>query len=286
MRAPFVSFLLSLIVALVPLQSRAQTKPDILVLGDSQISFGAGQVFVKYFKNLQNNCAGTGLNRNAISKLGKRDLVAVGVRSTSLHSWTARSGAGKNTICDIDKKYGVNAGVFSTRNPTKAKFVQIGQTRGFDYCEPNKSAFEGLFSNPASAPKLLVLNFLGNAESRWAGSQSAANADVATTLAQIPKTVPCIILTTAPVFSKSTNDKRMAAQTSLERAVAKSGGHCQLVKGFSAQSRAAIEGKPQFFKRNAAGKVTDPHHPNVQAVSHFMDAASPAMCSALATVLK
>ena len=127
---------------------------------------------------------------------------------------------------------------------------------------------------------------LGNAEQRWSTSQSNADADVAATLAQIPKDVPCIILTTAPVYLKSTNDKRMAAQTNLERALAKSGGHCQLVKGFSAQTRAVIENKPQFFRRNASGKVTDPHHPNKSAVGHFMDLINPAMCNALATALQ
>lgn len=277
--------LLSLLIAFAPTQIFAQSKTDILILGDSQISFGAGEVYLDFFKALKRNC-GPALSRAERKKLGKRRTLAVGVRSTSLHSWVARDGAPKDTICEVDKKFGVNAGVYGINGSDERKFIQIGQERGFKYCRKNRSAFETVFSDPENRPKLLVLNFLGNAEKRWAESQSLADRDVRQTLKQIPKDIPCIVLTSAPVFHKATNDRRMLAQARLARALEKTDGQCQLVKGFTPQTRKAIEGKPQFFKRNKSGKITDPHHPSKAAIKRFLNATAPQFCEAMALVLK
>lgn len=263
----------------------AQSKAEILILGDSQISFGAGAVYLNFFDKLQRNC-GSVLTKAQVAELGKRRTLAVGVRSTSLHSWVARNGKPKGTICDVDKKYGVNAGVYGIGGKSSRKFIQIGKEPGFQICRANETPFQGVFRDPASKPKLLVLNFLGNAEKRWSESQDAADTDVRETLKQIPNDVPCVVLTTAPVFSKSTNDKRMAAQNRLERALDKAGSRCLLVKGFTPQTRSAIEGKPQYFRRNKSGKITDPHHPSEAAIRQFMKSTGPKMCQALASVLK
>ena len=272
-------------LALAPIQSTAQTKPDILILGDRQISFGAGEVYLDFFDNLERNCAGT-LSKAQLKDLGQRHTLAVGVRSTSLHSWAARNGKAKDTICEVDKKYGVNAGAYGINGRPDRKFIQIGKERGFQYCRNGKSAFESAFSDAADTPKLLVLNFLGNAEKRWADSQKTTNTDVRNTLQQIPEGVPCVVLTTAPVFSKATNDKRMAAQDNLARALKSAGNRCPLVKGYTPQTRRAIEGKKRFFRQDKNGKIIDRHHPSKAAIRHLIKSSGPALCKAIATVLK
>ncbi|MEP1768222.1 MAG: SGNH/GDSL hydrolase family protein [Sulfitobacter sp.] len=271
--------------ALNPALGFAQTKSDILVIGDSQISFGAGEVYLDFFNNIERNCANV-LSHAQIEGLGQRRTLAVGVRSTSLHSWVARDGKAKDTICEVDKKYGVNAGVYGIGGGSDRKFIQVGKEPGFQYCHKNKSAFEGVFDDPANTPKLLVLNFLGNAEKRWSESQSVTDTDVRQTLQQLPDGIPCIVLTTAPVFEKTTNDKRMDAQRRLAKALRKAPGRCQLVEGFTPKTRRAIEGKPRFFRRNKDGKVVDPHHPSKAAIKQLIELTSPKLCRAIATVLK
>ena len=285
MTNPFVRVLVALIVVFAPTQILAQSKTDVLILGDSQISFGAGAVYLDFFENLERNCADV-LSREQLAKLGKRRTQAVGVRSTSLHSWVARGGAAKNAVCEVDKKYGVNAGVYGIPGQKGRKFIQVGKEKGFQYCRKNKSAFEVAFDNPRAWPKLLILNFLGNAEKRWAESQSAADTDVQQTLKHIPADIPCVFLTTAPVFAEATNSRRMTAQTHLERALKKAGGRCRIVKGMTHQTREAIEGKPQFFRRNKSGKIIDPHHPDQDAIRLFMKSTGPALCEAVSTGLK
>jgi len=280
-----VLLITSLLAVLAPLRSEAQEGPDILVLGDSQISFGAGEVYLEFFGNLKEQCRGTEVERSTLSQLGKLNTTALGVRSTSLHSWVARRGAAKGTICDVDKKFGVNAGVYGLGGNKKRKFVQVGRDRGLKYCHPNQSAFEGLFGGSAVDPKLLILAFLGNAEKRWANDPALAVQDVRRTLDQIPADVPCVFLSTVPVFSKKTNDQRMRAQTNVVNAFRKSGGHCEVVEGFSDETRAVIEGKARFFKRNSAGRVTDPHHPSKAATRMFVDLNREALCNSIAAAV-
>jgi hypothetical protein len=278
--------LTALAMAIWPLQATAQDAADVLILGDSQISFGAGKAYLDFFKNLPQNCSNTSLQKAEISKLGARRTLAVGVRSTSLHSWIARSGASKDTICEVDKKYGVNAGAYGIVGQSGRKFIQIGKEPGFDYCTKGQSAFETVFSQQKHTPKLVVLNFLGNAEGRWINNQAAADADVRATFQQIPKDVPCVVLTTAPVFKKATNDRRMQAQNRLKQAIETHGNQCQIVEGFTAQTRNAIEGQSRFFRRNDSGRVTDPHHPNNGATRQFVKLIGPKLCEAIGTELK
>lgn len=278
-------FFLTLCLVLIPALSFAQTKSDILVLGDSQISFGAGEVYLDFFHNIERNCANT-LSKAQLNGLGQRRTLAVGVRSTSLDSWVARDGEAKDTICEVDKNYGVNAGVYGIGGRSDRKFIQIGKEPGFQYCQKDKSAFEGVFDDPANTPKLLVLNFLGNAGKRWSESQIVTDMDVRRTLRQLPEGGPCIVLTTAPVFEKSTNNIRMSAQSKLAIALAKAPGRCQLVKGFTLATRRAIEGKPRFFRRDENGNVVDPHHPSKAAIKQLMTLISPKLCKAIATALE
>lgn len=285
MRTVITSIIVSLIVVLGPQRSAAQSEADIMVLGDSQISFGAGAVYLEFFENLAMQCQGTDFDDATLSKLGDQRTAALGVRSTSLHSWVARKGASKGTICDVDKKYGVNAGVYGLGGNPKRKFVQVGRDTGVKFCRPNQSAFEGLFREEASNPKLLILAFLGNAAERWTDDPGLATQDVRRTLDQVPTDVPCVFMSTVPVYSKKTNDLRMKAQTEIVNAFRNSGGRCEVVEGFSTATRNAIEGHARFFKRNSAGRVTDPHHPSPAATRMFVDLNRAALCNAIAAAV-
>lgn len=271
---------------LLPTLTLAQSSPDILVLGDSQISFGAGEVYLNYFDELPERCRMTRSRKQRLVNLGERQTAAIGVRSTSLNSWTAKSGAAKGSICDIDKTYGVNAGAYGIAGNPDRKFVQIGKGRNYQFCAPNVSPFEAMFADGYYKPKLVVLAFIGNSAKRWSEDFDAARRDAQKTQAQIPKDVPCVFLTTAPVFSKATNNTRMAAQAAISRAFKSTKGHCKVVEGFSRETRAAIEGQAKFFRRNASGRVKDPLHPSKAAIRKFLDINAPALCEAIFSAVK
>lgn len=276
---------IAVLCGLVASSSYAQDGPDILVLGDSQISFGAGASYLQFFNQLPQHCTLDATRRNLLEKLGQSRTAAIGVRSTSLQSWTARRGAQRGAICDVDKKYGVNAGVYGIQGNNDRQFVQIGRGADYQFCAPNRSAFESAFASGNYKPKLLVLAFLGNSEVRWADDRAATEQDVRRTIAQIPDDVPCIFLTTAPVFLKETNDRRVRAQDGVVDAFGRLGGHCEVVAGLTPEVRAVIEGKSRYFRRNDAGRVIDPHHPQRAATDLFLEINKPKLCEAVFSAL-
>ena len=217
------------VLASVAASAQAQDTPDVLVLGDSQISFGAGEAYLAFFNELPQLCATSRKRKKLLNKLEESRTAAIGVRSTSLQSWTARTGPAKGAVCDVDKKYGVNAGAYGIQGDENRKFVQIGRGKDYQFCAPNKSPFEAIFASGNYRPKLLVLAFLGNSAERWANNPAAAKLDVQQTTAQIPSGIPCIFLTTAPVFKTAVNDIRVKAQAAIVDAFEASGGYCQAV---------------------------------------------------------
>jgi hypothetical protein len=277
---------LTLGLTLMPTTGLAQSKPDILVLGDSQISFGAGKKYLNFFQNLQERCGVDGGKDKLLKKLGKSRTAAIGVRSTSLGTWTARGNAAKASICEVDKRFGVNAGAYGIAGNPERRFIQIGKGRDYQFCKANTSPFEALLTKGYYDPKLIVLAFLGNSAGRWAGSAEAAAQDLARTLEQIPKDTPCIFLTTAPVFSKRTNDLRQKAQVNMKAAFAKTNGHCQFVEGFTKQTRSAIEGNSRYFAKRKNGSVKDPLHPSGAAIDIFLNITTPRLCTAVFAALK
>jgi len=140
---------------------RAGTGPDILILGDSQISFGAGRVYGEFFSDIENRCAPYDVTGQGLSALRNASVASIGVRSTGLHSWVAKDEKTKATICEVDKKYGVNAGVYGIGgNPDRA-FVQIGKGPHYQFCTPNRSPFQELFAEGYYTPDIFVMAFLG-----------------------------------------------------------------------------------------------------------------------------
>ena len=250
--------------------------PEILVIGDSQISFGAGKVYLEFFDQL----------KKERPKLAHIETAAIGVRSTSLQHWTTREeGKIKDVICEVDKRWGVNAGVYGIEGNKNRKYVNIGQGDAYQFCKPNKSALEAMFENGYYKPKLLVMAFLGNSADRWAESEDDALSDVTATMNQIPQELPCVFLTTSPSYDKATNDMRWKAQANIKRAFKESSSRCSFVEGFTPETIAAAQGNKDFFKTNEDGVVTDIHHPNLDAARKFFEIKKEDLAKAISELL-
>ena len=255
--------------------------PDILVLGDSQLSFGSGPVFLEFFENIKAHCAPNEPQLEDLKQLGEMSVGVIGVRSTSLHSWVARKGRSKGSICDVDPKWKVNAGTFGIVNKTKNKYVQIGQGADYQFCQRNKSPFEAMFREGYYQPKLLIMSFLGNSAGRWARNKKNALRDVERTMQQIPANVPCIFMTTAPSYQKKVVDLRLKAQENVKYAFMKNGSRCSFVEGFTPETIAANQGNRMFFRLNKSGKVKDPFHPNSKGARKFFSVGMNNICQAI-----
>lgn len=254
--------------------------PDILVVGDSQISFGAGAVHLDFFENLSRNCPINGAQRKRLAELKLNQVAAIGVRSSSLNNWVSRRDDEKAVICEVDKKFGVNAGAYGIANERKRKYVQIGQGADYQFCTSNRTPIQGIFHNGYYDPKLFVMAFLGNSAERWAESRSDALADVRDAMKQIPAKTPCIFMTTAPSYSTEINDLRQRAQANIKSAFNQVGRRCSFVEGITRETRAANANNARFFRTNDAGEVIDPLHPNTDAARKFFSIVSPQLCAA------
>jgi hypothetical protein len=257
----------------------AQPAPDILsrpaeilVIGDSQISFGAGAAYQSFFSNLQSAC---GISQGGWAK---PKPAAIGVRSTSLQSWTTRDGPAKGTLCDVDEKFGVNAGTYGISSASGRSYVQIGADPDYPFCKPGKSGLQALFESPAYRSDLVVLAFLGNDADRWQSASLAAQ-DVTAAAAQIPAQTACVFLSTMPVYDSASNDKRSRAQANFAQAATTT--RCAMVRGHTPTTRRAIEGNADYFRTNAEGDVIDTSHANEAAARMFVNLRTPALCAAV-----
>lgn len=266
-----------------PAQAEPFVSPDILILGDSQIPFGSGPVFLDFFENIKNHCSPTPKQQTDLAQLDQMKVAVIGVRSSSLHSWTARKGAAKGSICDVDPKWKVNAGTYGFINRTGNKYAQIGRGAPYQFCKKDHSPFEAMFSDDYYAPKLLLMSFLGNATGRWAGSREKALQDVQSMMSQLPEGTPCIFMTTSPSYSKKVTDKRLKAQANIKWAFEEAGASCSFLEGSTAQTIAANQGNPSHFRRTKSGKVKDIFHPNERAARKFFSIEMDNICNAIFT---
>jgi len=255
--------------------AEVQGSPDILVLGDSQLSFGAGKAFVALFESLKGDC---GLARDTT-------VGVIGVRSSTLVSWTSRGKAAKGAICDVDPKWRVNAGVYGSLSQGENPYVQIGRGDQFQFCSPERSPLEAVFHAGNYRPDLMIMFLMGNATERWAESPEAALQDVRSFLADLPKGQPCIFMTSAPPYGEKSVRLRQKAQKNIEEAFAKAGGQCSFVPGFTAETVAENLGNAANFRRHASGKVKDPFHPTEAAAQKFLALQRDALCKAVASQL-
>jgi hypothetical protein len=250
---------------------------EVLILGDSQISFGAGQAYRAFFGNLAASCAG--LPR----PFATARAMAIGVRSSALHHWTTKDPRARGVICDVDEKFGVNAGSYGVTSPGLS-YVQIGADAAYPFCPADRPSLSAVFDAPGFDPDLVILGFLGNATQRWQ-SASTARADWQAAEQQIPAGTACIAMTTIPSFEAGENQRRSAAQTNLAQAVNAS-GRCAFVPGFTPATLAEFEGNTSHFRTNADGAVTDPRHPTASSAATFVALQTPAFCAAISQVLR
>lgn len=267
---------LALIAAFVavPAQAEVQGGPDVLILGDSQLSFGAGKAFVELFDDLAGSC---GLAPDTTTGV-------IGVRSSTILAWTGRSKTAKGAICNADPKWGVNAGVYGTLSRGKNPYVQIGKGAQFQFCAAGRSPLEMVFDDASYDPELLIMFLMGNATERWAGSSAAALEDARAFVADLPPGLPCIFMTTAPPFKKKAVALRQQAQDNIEAAFAAVGGRCSFVPGFTADTVRENLGNDDNFRRKV-GSVTDPYHPTEAAARKFLSLRRDALCRAISAQL-
>lgn len=255
--------------------AEVQSSPDILILGDSQLTFGAGAAFVELLGAMRGDC---GIAKNTTTGV-------IGVRSSTLQSWTSTGKSAKSAICDIDPKWKVNAGVYGTLSPGKNPYVQIGQGSRYKFCSPDRSPLEAVFHDGYYKPKLLIMFLMGNATARWAESADAAFQDARSFLADLPKGQPCIFMTSAPPYGEKTVRQRQKAQNNIEAAFARLGEQCSFVPGFTEATISENMGNEANFRRKASGRVKDPYHPTEAAARKFMALQRPALCRAISSQL-
>ncbi len=255
--------------------------PEILILGDSQITFGSGPAFLEFFTDIKKHCHPNDQQKQNLQRLGEMRVGVIGVRSSSIHTWTARSGRSKDVICKEDRKWRVNAGTYGFVNMSDNRYVQIGKGKEYQFCAPQRSAFEVMFREDYYDPKLLLMSFLGNSAKRWAKSEEAAIEDVENMMEQLPGDVPCIFMTTAPAYKKEIVDLRLKAQKNLMSAFEKTGSRCTFVPGSTPQTVAANQGNKHYFRLNKNGMVKDPFHPNTAAAKNFFALEMNGICGAI-----
>jgi hypothetical protein len=257
-----------------PAVGRAPGAPDILVLGDSQLTFGAGAAFVDALGRMAGSC---GLDPGAT-------VGVIGVRSSALASWTGRTRQAKAPICDIDRTWKVNAATYGTLTQGKNPYVQIGHDRRgqFRFCAAGSSPLQAVFAGGYYRPRLLILFMLGNAADRWAGSPAAALQDVRALVADLPPGLPCVFMTSAPPHGARHVALRQRAQDNIARAFADTGARCGFVAGFTPATVAENRGNAANFRRTAAGRVKDPFHPTEAAARRFLALRHAALCRAIA----
>jgi hypothetical protein len=266
---------LALLPAATAAAAEAPGAPDILVLGDSQLSFGAGTAFVDWINAMRGDC---GLARDAT-------VGVIGVRSSSLLSWTSPGRAAKSAICDVDPTWKVNAGVYGSLSQGANPYVQIGRGAQFRFCPAGRSPLQAVFDDGYYRPKLLIMFLMGNATERWAGSPEAALQDVRSFVADLPRGQPCIFMTSAPPYGEKTVRLRQKAQDNIAAAFAAAGRQCSFVPGFTAATIRENLGNAANFRRKASGRVKDPYHPTEAAARKFMTLQAKALCRAMAAEL-
>jgi len=266
-----------LIALCMPFAGLAEVRgaPDVLVIGDSQLTFGAGAAFVDALGAMAGTC---GLKPGSTAGV-------IGVRSSALTSWTGHTRKAKSVICDVDPQWKVNAGVYGTLSQGKNPYVQIGRGEQFQLCSPDRSPLQALFHKGYYTPELLILFMMGNASERWAASPSAAMADVRALMTDLPPKMPCVFMTSAPPYGAKVVGLRQRAQDNIARAFAAANSRCSFVPGFTPATIAENQGNSQNFRRKPSGKVKDPFHPTEAAARRFLAISKDALCTAISTQL-
>ncbi|HUS97176.1 MAG TPA: hypothetical protein VMX97_10585 [Hyphomicrobiaceae bacterium] len=266
------------------LQARNPMAPDVLVLGDSQLAFGAGPVFFEFFSNIAKICGASGRNQAFFKKFGSTKARVMGVRSTGIQHWTTTRWPAKKIICKEDPEWAVNARLYGFPKRSNGQYVQIGKTPGFKYCSTPKPVLEVMMRDPSFRPRLLFLFFMGNAVDRWR-STTAARSDVRRLTENLPADLPCIFMTTSPAYWTRSNTNRAKAQNNLKTAFAAGMNRCGFVAGIDDVTRSAIQANKGYFRKTPSGRVKDGFHINKPGARKFVSLKRNEICSAVAREL-
>lgn len=252
-------------------EGTARGAPDVLILGDSQLTFGAGEAFLDVLASMAGSCR---LDADATTGV-------IGVRSSAITSWTGTSKSAKGAICDVDPKWKVNAGAYGTLSQGENPYIQIGKGEQFQFCRPGISPLQAVFADGYYAPDLVIFFMMGNATERWASDPGAALQDVSALMSDLPPDQPCIFMTSAPPYKEKAVKERQQAQENIEAAFAKAGRQCTFVPGFTPETIAENQGNSANFRRSGSGKVKDPYHPTEAGARRFLKLRRGALCAAI-----
>lgn len=254
--------------------------PQILMLGDSQLSFGAGEVVLNFFENIKAVCEEVVDQTMLLEELQKMKATLIGARSSSLQSWTTKSGWAYDRLCKKDKNWGVNASIWGHGRKGSVPYVQIGEHKDYRFCKSGKTPIQAMF-DAGYNPSLLIFNILGNNAKRWANDPKLADVDVARFIEQTPAHLPCVYMTTLPIYTKHRNTQRFKAQKAIKAAFAKADDRCSFVETLDKQTVSLIQGQNKYFKRKKNGKVKDPFHPQKAAARQVYKLKRNDICRAI-----
>ncbi|MGI9409118.1 MAG: hypothetical protein ACR2OV_03525 [Hyphomicrobiaceae bacterium] len=280
------ALLISLFVSIGTASAQTFRSPDIFVLGDSQLAFGAGPAIFEFFQNFSENCSQYDNSDELTSDISMMRVGVMGVRSTSIHSWVSREWKYKKFVCQPDPKWQVNARLYGWPKRTDGTYVQLGRARGFRICKQKKSALEVMFKKSAPAPKLLLLFFTGNSVHRWANAHKLTVKDIRRLHQQMPASSACIIMTTVPTYRRKDNRLRMKSQIGLRRAIEAVGSRCIFIPGYNKKTVATFQNNRQYYRRRKSGSVKDPYHPNNPGARKFVALKRKGLCRATLNALR
>ncbi len=258
--------------------------PEILMLGDSQLSFGAGEVVLDFFDNLKTKCEGIVDQTMLLEELQKMRTTLIGARSSSLQSWTTTSGWAYDRLCKKDKTWGVNASIWGYGRKENVPYVQIGEHKDYKFCQSGKTPIQAMF-DVGYNPDLLIFNILGNNAKRWANDPQLADVDVMKFIEQTPAHIPCVYMSTLPIHTKRRNTQRLKAQKAIKAAFEKADNRCTFVEILDKQTISLIQGQNKYFKRKKNGKVKDPFHPQKAAARQVYKLKNNEICQAIGKAL-
>jgi len=258
--------------------------PDMLLLGDSQLSFGAGRAFKNFFKDFAKRCRSEETWKGEAAAVAAQSFALMGVKSTSFHHWATRRRLYKKMVCEPDPKWPVNARLYGFPHRKDGRYVQFGRDKSFPFCRKNKSPLEALFD--WGRPKLIIFSFLGNAASRWARWPKTASTDFGKMERQLPASTACVVMTTAPAYRRRINRRRRKAQRSLAAVVRRSDSRCRFVPLITDRTIKAIEGNARYFRRKKNGRVKDPYHPLTPAARRLLALERVPICRAVLSALR
>ncbi len=269
----------SILATTATAQKRTPMPSDILVLGDSQMSFGGGPAFHDFFTNFSKHCSGLMLPSKKLKAVEKLAAGVIGVRATGLQTWLSKSRKGKRMVCVKDPTGLVNARVIGAARHGP-RWVQIGESRAHDFCAPGKAPLAEMLSQKPYRPQLLILHFMGLSAYHWLKKDNAER-DMAQVLQLLPEKTGCIVMTTAPGYRRDINAPRIKAQPIIERAVNATKGRCTFVRGLTRETLSAFQGQRTRFYRHKNGRVRDPYHPVPSAARAFLQMRRAPLCNAV-----